>query len=296
MTLIEILVVISIILILFALSSAALQKTRITANYSRTSESINKLQRSLAAEVDRVNSRARAAQIDPVILAYCDGNNDRARSLYLALEQRKYFPDNFADANAPAYIVTDTNGAFHLRLGGTLAGDTVYYIHKSAPVFAEVSGLPAPGGTDESGALLYIILAKQSVAGGGAMASAADDLSSAQRLDVAFGSVTRQTFADGWRRSIGFNRWNSSPEAQSSDYVNQHGASPDPLDPKGLLAPWNATTLMGWNSYKQSEVAGLLQFTGQNRITTVYSLGNNVSDPTDDVVGFRILRAGNKGY
>src|SRR5271155_5266920 len=69
-TLIELLVVLSIIAILLALTSGAVMKTRVTANYSRTSEYVFKFQKAMGVELDRVNEKVRAAT--------ASGNTDQA--------------------------------------------------------------------------------------------------------------------------------------------------------------------------------------------------------------------------
>jgi prepilin-type N-terminal cleavage/methylation domain-containing protein len=307
-TLVELLVVLSIIVILLTLTGAAVMKTKTSANYNRTSEYVYKLQKALGAEVDRVNAKARAAdpKADPMtsLMKYCENNTQRAYSLNTALEQRRNFPMTFAEANSPAYIVQTSTG-YGLRLGTyNAATETPLYTYKPLAHFAEVQSLIISPDTyspnQESGALLFIIMSKQSAAGGGAFAAAADDLTDAQKLYATFNGAQKYTYQDGFKNSIGFNRWDNRTEVQSAPYVDPKAASAglslDPLDPQAFLSGWN-------NATKRAEVAGLLQFTGQNRVVNVYSYGLNgvpdgVAPPPafDDVLGFRTLQPGNKGF
>lgn len=286
-SLIEILVVISIIVILMALTGAALQKTRESANYNRTSESVYKLQKSLGSEIDRVNEQARKKKLDelpPALLTYCDNSEARARAVYVAMEQRKYFPETLAEANTPTYIVYDSGGVMHLRANGLQAGDVVQYAHPVSVTFRELG--PGPSGrpaNEESGALLYLIMSKQSIAGGGAMASAADDLSNSLRREVAFNGVGRQTFADQFNQTLGFHRWEN---AVSQPELASHAGNKDPLDPQNLIGNWTA--------YKRTDLAGL-GFGNGYRVQSVYSFGRSQGDPKAAIHGFRMLQAGNKG-
>ena len=161
------------------------------------------------------------------------------------------------------------------------------------------SGVNTPN--QESGALLYIILAKASAAGGGAMASAADDLTTAQKIYVSFSGTQKETYADGFQQSIGFNRWENRAEVQATPYIDPKATFLDPLDPQNFCNGW--ATFNPSSTIKQTEVQTLLQFIGQNRVVNVYSYGlNGVPDvvpdnaSNDDILGYRTLQPGNKGF
>jgi prepilin-type N-terminal cleavage/methylation domain-containing protein len=305
-TLIELLVVLAIIAVLLALSSAAVMKARTSQAFNRTSESVTKLQKALSVEVDRINSKTRSTNTTPaMVLAYCDNDPQRAMSVFTAIEQRKNFPQTFAEATSPAYIVQTSTGALGLRLGtyNAAAGEAPVYTHNPLQHFVmDVGPLVASGpypANQESAVLLYIILSKQSASGAGAMAVASDDLTDAQQVNVALGGVTKKAFADGFKNPIGFNRWDTgsgtlyASEVQSAPFVDPKtvtaGGSTDPLDPRSLCVGWS-------NPTKQAEVQSLLAFTGKNRVFNVYSLGLDGVASKDDVLGFRTLQPGNKGF
>src|SRR5262245_24708523 len=110
MTLIEILVSLSIVAVLMALTAAALGKIREGAAYSRTSESVYKLQKAVDEEYDRRSKAARDETPDPELVVFCDGNTDRAKVVNLAIQQRRYFPQTFAEANSYVLVTTDSAG------------------------------------------------------------------------------------------------------------------------------------------------------------------------------------------
>lgn len=203
-TLIEVLVVLAIIGILIALTAAALQKT-VEGQNAKTSEvQVLKLQQALDQEYDRVVAKcaqdAANKTIPPQVVVACDGNEARAKAVWTAFQLRLNFPDNFEEASFPSLTIVDS------------AGNPAYSIAQPAQ-FAVFSGLYNIGTAspfepeEESGALLYAILAKRSQQGGGAMATAADDVTQASRRKVSFNGREFETFSDAFKRSVGFRRW-----------------------------------------------------------------------------------------
>jgi len=306
-TLIEILVVIAIIGILLALTSAALQKTAEGQNVKSSKDQVFKLQQALDLEYERVVQKcatdATNGAIPQEVLNYCEGNPARAKAVWTAYQLRLHFPNTFKEA-AVAPQLAD--------------GTTVYYQAQPKATFNDVAPVVAGSGTfvsppyeaqDESAALLFLILARQSVSGGGAMATSAEDLTQAMRTKVTFtagnNSKELEVFADAWKNSIGFQRWANDPELQNPPYVdaklaaqrNQNPNSPpnlDPLDPQSLVFGWADA-----GKKKSLQQQGLFFLNGLNRTPLVYSVGKNkVLDaalPNDDILGFRLRQQGNKG-
>ena len=307
-TLIELLVVIAIIGILLALTTAALQKTVEGQKRRATTDQVFKLQQALDMEYERVVAKcaqdATNGQIPPEVIRTCDGDMGRAKAVWTAIQLRFQFPDSFAEANMTAMILDGS-------------GQPIFQI-KRGPTFADVAGLPSDPTrlNEESGALLYLILAKRSVSGGGAMATAADDLTQAMQTKVTFGGKELNTFADAWKNSVGFKRWEQIDEVQEAPFVDPAkaksrapNANRDPLDPQNLVFGWAIGTSDPRYLLKSGVVGSGptaintgLYFNGQNRMASVYSLGQTkinqstgLSTPEDDILGFRLRKPGERG-
>lgn len=292
-TLVEILVVVAIIGILLALTAAGLQKTAENQNVKSSTDQVFKLQQALDMEyqlvVDKCAQDASRGGIPQEVISYCDGDVARAKAVWTAYNLRLHFPESVAEATAT----------------GTVAGITVQPL---AVFRTEIpAGTTFASPQDANGALLYVILAKKSVRGGGAMALSADDLTQAMRKKVTgrVGGTDREfeAFTDAWKNTVGFSRWYAENEVQNEPYVDPAKAKAreagtvtfnrDPLDPQNLVWGWaNATN-------RPPVVAGL-QFNAQNRMATVYSVGkdktlNSPLGTGDDIFGFRLRKQGNTG-
>ncbi len=307
-TLIELLVVLAIIGIMLAILGVALQKTVEGQKVRTTKGELYKLQQSLDAEYDRVIKKCAEDQrsstgLPQPIVAYAEGDPNRALAVWTALNLRRQFPETFAEALSPVSVVP-LNGAvgFSLRAGPVPPG-TVYTLQRLETFPGELQGIALPGSypsNEESGALLYIILAKKSVSGGGAMAGAADDLSATAQRKAAFGGKELPTFADQWTNTVGFRRWYGSQtgdlaEVQGTPYVDaKNTGNIDPIDPRNLVFGWKLANTQPPqpNTTKIAEMR-VFGFTGANRLATVYSLGKLKTDPTDDIFGFRLRKFGN---
>jgi type II secretory pathway pseudopilin PulG len=301
MTLVEILIVVAIMVILLAITSAAVQKT-VEGQRNRTSrEQCYKLQQSLDIEYERVvkqcDSDRLNKKIPPEIVQYCGDDMNRAVAVWTAIKLRQQFPENFAEATSYVYIDSGV-------LATGAPSGTASWSLKPLATFTEVAGLSSAGlpqpARDESAALLYIIMTKKSVGGAEAMAAAGDDLGQQVTLTFNAGGSTRdlKAFKDGWNKPVGFRRWYGSiageDEVQAAEYAGSGSPtttpkSYDPLDTRSLLLGWT-------DAAKQAQVSqSPWYFNGRNRLATVYSLGKIDTDASDDLMGFRLRRYGNSG-
>lgn len=309
-SLIEILVVLAIIGILLALTAAALQKTVETQNMRTSETQVFKLQQALDGEYERVVTEcARQAandQIPPQIVnGVCEGDKARAKALWTAIQLRLNFPDSFAEVRMLPLNIQDKNGT------------NVYQVQRPATFAGVPGGTATLSAEEESGALLYMILTKRSVSGGGAMATAAEDLTQASRRKVSVGGIELETFSDAFKQSVGFRRWEQTQtttenasmyndptnpsivagEVQKPPFVDATktgaGVNRDPLDPQGAIKNWNLAT----NDPRYPIKSGLyilpgpapttiktgLYFNGLNRMANVYSLGRSKYKPATTV-------------
>lgn len=273
-TMVELLVVIMIIAILVAITGVALQKTGEGAKNRTTKEQLYKLQQSLDAEYERVvkgcaNDRDKG-QIPKPVVDYCEGDVNRALSVWTAIQLRRQFPETFTEAKSSIAIT----------------GYTQNYMK----TFEGVSGTLVDN--NESAVLLYIILATKSSSGSGAMANAADEVAA----QMTFPGTSYKVFKDGWDQPVRFRRWYSDTEVQGAPYVDvgtTASANKDPLDPRNNVAGWTDATKR--NQLNASP--NFLAFSSVNRMPTVYSLGNPLKpgDTADDAYGFRLRRFGATG-
>lgn len=296
-SLIELLVVLAIIGILMALTTAALQKSAEGQRVRTSTDQVFKLQQALDQEYERIVTKCdrdasnNGAGIPQELIAYCDGNLARAKAVWTAFQLRLHFPETFAEASASLSILDG-------------AGNPIYTV-KPKDTFRDVWALapnPITAASsfkphEESGALLYIVLAQRSVSGGGAMATSADDLTQAMRKKVTFtlSGNTREleTFADAWKNSVGFLRWDRSDEVQNRPYLDPQNPNKDSLDPQGLVTNWANTTKKAQMNLPAPYSLG---FAGTNRTPGVYAVGKNgTRGGEDDILGFRLRQRGNRG-
>jgi prepilin-type N-terminal cleavage/methylation domain-containing protein len=299
-TLVELLVVIAIIAVLISLLGVALQKTVERQKNGSTKDQLNKLQQSLDSEYDRVVQKCAqdqtSGQIPDVVVSFCDNDKNRAKAVYTALHLRRQFPETFTEANST------------LTLTDPATGNS--YVLQPLTTFAAVKTLTSGtnAANEESGALLYMILANKAVGANSAMAQSADDLSQAATRQATFGATPLKTFSDPWGNSIGFRRWYGSNAATDNVIVQQppyvdanpnpfNAANKDPLDTRNLLLGWsNTTKLTTLNNLPGATPAGLnLMFNGLNRTPTAYSPGKVPTPPTyvNGIWGYPLRRYGN---
>ena len=157
-TLIEMLVVVAIIGILISILGVAYQKTVERQRVSTTKTELYKLQQSLDSEYDRVVKKcaldtASAGTIPPQIMSYADGDENRARAIWTALNLRRQIPETFAEALSPVCVVPTVSVAgFTLKTGTD--PNAIYTLQPLEIFKIELQGatLPLPTATPLDGA------------------------------------------------------------------------------------------------------------------------------------------------
>jgi prepilin-type N-terminal cleavage/methylation domain-containing protein len=228
-TLLELLVVVSILTVLAALSAAAALKFLGVQQGANTKTALVKLQSALDAQWAAVTQRAKDEPIPDGVRAKADflamAGNDlhataRARVLYVKLKQRQAFPMTFDEALNPSPLPPLQPYAAFLRGLGVTRSSPVTRPYESA---------------------VCLLLALERAPGGGGVK--VEDLgvgTVTATLTLANGKQVNY-LADGWKSPLVFCRWPTG-----SKELNPNGPAAgrnDPGDPEGLLnvPGWLAT-------------------------------------------------------
>lgn len=330
-TLVELLIVISLIAILAALSAGTLYRLRDSQNASVTEKTLDKLHSMLDTRWKVVIEDARKSVPD-LLVAACGGDKDRAQVVWTYAKLKNEFPETYAEATTPVNFVALGIPATALEL-------------KSRQVFVMAAGTPtgAAGVTNlqlQSAALLYAALINT---GGGGNAMSLEGT----QQQVATNAAGVTYFKDGWNKPIAFVR--HAAGSQRGDEINSPPVSrphkvklltPAPsgppmirevdvyatFDPAGRFIPENV-----WSTTESSRRMNFINNTlGANRIVdltanlaafdttttpkqnlnsvpTLVSAGpNNEFGPVvgtaaddvtdeDDILSFRTRREGSRG-
>jgi prepilin-type N-terminal cleavage/methylation domain-containing protein len=275
-TLIELLVVIAIMALLAALIAAGIGAVRTSQLSKTTDQTLTKLQTGLDAQWRAVADKARRDGLPGELVAFCDGDQDRARALHIYAKLRQAFPQTFAEAQ------TD------FSLGGAL--------YPRSRTFAAATTPTALSAGEQSAALLYMILANSAVGG---VTFQADDVTQGAQGQV--GSFT--VFKDAWGTPIAFERFANNAELQTASYASTKGASRDPVDVLGKLMNWpNPAPPPPESPNKLTAQTALgVVLDGSNKRITVVSAGPDkefqgvTAVDSDDSFGYRLVRQGNRG-
>jgi prepilin-type N-terminal cleavage/methylation domain-containing protein len=256
LSLVELLVVISIIAILIAFSMAGVMSVRRAQQVRSSEDVVQKVQLAVDRQYKAIVDQARkdvqleTTQDAVAIKNFMLGDPDAALALLTYCRIRQSFPQTFAEV-AP-FSVYDTKNSlvftFHVKsqftpLQGAIAPSTY---PADAQQLAEQSAM-----------LLYAAVA-QTGAGGAGFAEEA--LNSAVK-PFELGGVTAPAYIDAWQRPVGFCRFGTNWELQNPKlnatnpnnqksiatnvYVNPKDMYQDPLDPRGSLYNWALTANAG---------------------------------------------------
>ena len=286
-TLIELLVVMALIAILAAIAAGAFFRVRANAEVSTTQSTLEKLN----AGIDRkwkavLDQAAIEAKNTPSSFQNACGNDpDRIRVVLTYMKLKNEFPTSVAEA---------TNA---VSFGGlTLPART--------GAFAPLSAYTGTSNEERSAACLFLAL---TATGSGGEVFDVTPLQSQVRT---INGV--QMFVDSWGRPIVFVRQAYATELDAAPY--SPGAARDPIDPLNKLTGWgNLTTF--WdvirNNPAQYNPGGMVPGTytnNRNWVPTVVSFGPDENMGTllgnpgsstdagnDNLISFRLRRAGMKG-
>ncbi|MDB5313846.1 MAG: prepilin-type cleavage/methylation protein [Gemmataceae bacterium] len=285
-TLIELLVVIAILALLAAITAAAVNRVRAGQMAKTTEQTVGKLQIAIdqqwKAVIDKCKQDQVQGKIPSAVVAICDGDLDRAASLWTYANLKRAFPQTFQEAKWSFVI----NGATVLQPRTT---------------FGQVPNTNTGYPDGEAAALLYLILNEGANGGANSMT---DDVTASAQMDLLVGSANFRVYKDAYGNMIPFVRFFQTTEINSAPFVNAKDPSKDPIDPRGKLYNQSGT----WTAANQTAALVALNtagpavaFDATNKMITVISYGpnktfeNNPLGTTDDVYGYRLRRLGKQG-
>lgn len=258
-TLVEVLVVVSILAILAALATAAFYRVRASQSISASEATINKLESGLGRKWSAVLDNAKQAGIPDGLVTFAGNDRDRARVLYTYLLLKNEFPTTFGEAGVGGSYNTGlpmNPQATALTVPGygtvaALPGKAAY----AAPVFDYLRrNYPSQAVTvtfgntaEDSAALLYQALTAtgtrgETMTGDGLQGQVGQVTVSIQVNGSAPGTpLTLPAYIDAWGQPISFSRHTFLPELNGREFSKakqpaaQGGPFRDPIDPFGKL-------------------------------------------------------------
>ena len=277
-TLIEMLVVISIVVVILGVGVGATMKFREAATNRAADDQMKQLQIALNGQYETVVSQCNKDKPPDAILAYCGGDPDRTRAVHAAAMLRTYFPETFAEATASFSIQSPTDPT-----------KVQNYNNPVRAAFKQVAGSTGLTPEQQSAVLLYLILSEQAVGQG------SGEVRSKEGMVKDSGGKDYKVFIDPWNTPIRFSRWAQHADLDVAPYAHASpSGSIDPLDPKSrvvtVTSTWTAAQRDPLNVAQRN-----LQFVSRNRVPSVFSAGKDKTDPTDDRIGYKLNRQGASG-
>jgi prepilin-type N-terminal cleavage/methylation domain-containing protein len=236
-SLVELAVVLTIILIIGALSAAAVLRYLGTQQVANTEQLLRKLQTKMEARMAEVGRAAdaepiggigaNAATLSSTVNAMAGGNTARARVIWKKIRLKQAFPVSFSEALSP-FSSLPALATFQTALKN-----------------AGVTGSSA--GTQPYESSICLAIALQSGAGG----VSEEEVGKEAMASLTLGTTQLRYFQDAWGKPLAFCRWPAN-----SAVINPNGAQAGNLDlqgdPDNLLAgtDWLGTT--GFTSFTSS--------------------------------------------
>ncbi|AWM40711.1 hypothetical protein GobsT_07530 [Gemmata obscuriglobus] len=300
-TLVELLVVISIIGILTALVVAGTMKFKESAMTNTADNQVSQLQVRLREDYSFVVQKCHREGAPQAIVTFCGGDKDKALAIHTAATLKVHFPETFDEATSTFSI---------------MSGATTIYTYDWKRTFAPVknqssSGTPAGTPDQHRAVLLYLILAERATAGGTGDAGGI----TGEQKPLKIANTDYTVFVDPYGTPLIYYRWLQLSELDQPPYVNRKFNDGrdfiDPLDPKGLMGSWGTTSTI-------SPALGFVTpgTASRNRVPTVLCAGKDRRydyftpkgaqlpvppyasgdlSQEDDRLGYRLDRFGGKG-
>jgi len=305
-TLLEVMVMISIIAILATLSTAAVMRVQSSQREGNTSKDLLKVQMALDQQWRNAGDAIKKEQPHAIIKAItangdCSANESRARALHLKLRLRQEFPQTFAEATfsfSGQWQDPCTKQVYNLSALNAMYGPKLIYTNA-------ISGANTNNNYPLEGSVLLYLTLSQSR--GGAQSNIAET-GTAQPADVGNGKMMN-VLVDAWGNPLCLRRWVTDAETAAGNELNQEpnvtkkemaSGYKDRDDPEGLLsaAKWGNNGLPGCRAGAAAWFTGPLPtvsdpFAGLNRGPFALSAGKDKTYVTeDDIYSFRIQNLG----
>jgi prepilin-type N-terminal cleavage/methylation domain-containing protein len=285
-TVVELLVVVSIIAVLAALGAGAYIRLAANARKKFTEDTIARLASQLQTQVAAVADRANTEPVPPAVLAAAGNDPVRARAIYVKMRLKQEFPQSFAEASygVPGFL---------------------------PPLPGYVTQIAGKSGTPEEESAVMLMLSLSRMRSGLAAFDPTQHISAAAMRDIPIGGGSMKVFVDGFGHKIVFTRWpgawagDASLAAEMNTITRRPADKRDPSDPEGRLNGFNLGPLAPALAPYRAPVGG----DTRNLTPVIWSpgpdgkYGVSVEDLTtviepdgrDNIYSFRLRKDGQRG-
>jgi prepilin-type N-terminal cleavage/methylation domain-containing protein len=243
-TLVEVLVVVSMLALLAALATAAFIRVQAGQRVAATDATLSKLKSGLDRKWRAVLDNAKNAAIPDGLMTAAGGDAERARVMLAYMMLKNEFPTTLAEACYPTQVIVTTPAG---AVGAHKIPPKQAFL---APIRAKfpapaVLSFPYPS-ADESAACFYIAMTATGTRGetfsGEGLQNQVGEVTVKFQVNGQDQTMTLPAFTDTWGMPIFFCRHTYLTEVNGPEYTKakqppaQGGPFRDPLDPLGKLA------------------------------------------------------------
>ncbi len=309
-TLIELLVVVAILAVLSAIGVGAFFRIRgsaeIKANETTVAKMTTGLNKAWSAGRDSAEKEFKDGTYSnqiATITTIAGGDRDRAKAIWMYFRMKNEFPQTFLEAKSST--------PFSVTIGGTpyitmpLPAKRTYLANPGIAATTAVPSSPDVA-ADQAAALFYILITEKGSRG----EMFADEAAGSLTGKVTIGTTEYKVFTDTFGKPLTYARFATNGEITTPPFVKTGAASQDPFDPTNRLgAAWN----VAGNAVTPVSVATALGLTGfgVNWLPSIICAGPNknfdglnvaptsglvnVPTDTDNILGYRLRREGERG-